>query len=139
MFNFRNQLITQKRMLFLSFYNSVSWLIWLILTKLLYCDFNAKSKTWLINDQLKIERGQLEFLTLLYGIKKLIVEPTHILENLSSCINPIFTSKTNLIKESGVNLTLHSNCHHQIMYSKLNLKIEYPPPYARGIQDYNFL
>ena len=28
-------------------------------------------------------------------------------------------------------------CHHQIIDSKLNLKIEYPPPYIRKIQDYN--
>ena len=32
---------------------------------------------------------------------------------------------------------LHSKCHHQIIYSELNLKIEYPPPYTRKIWDYN--
>lgn len=155
MFNFRNQLITQKRICYFSRSIIQSHDEFdLFLTKLeillehisrynpffiiFYCDFNAKSNTWLINDQLKIERSQLEFLTLLYGMKKLIVAPTHILENLSSCINLIFTNKKNLIKESGVNLTLHSNSHHQIMYSKLNLKIEYLPLYAREIQDYNF-
>ena len=29
--------------------------------------------------------------------------------------------------------TLHSKCHHQIIYSKLNLKIEYRPHYNRKI------
>ena len=33
--------------------------------------------------------------------------------------------------------TLHSKCHHQIIYSKLNLKIEYPPPYTRKIWNYS--
>ena len=33
--------------------------------------------------------------------------------------------------DSGVHPTLHSKCHHQLIYYKLNLKIKYPPPYAR--------
>ena len=32
--------------------------------------------------------------------------------------------------------SLHSNCHHQILFSKLNLKIEYPPLYERLVWDY---
>ena len=39
--------------------------------------------------------------------------------------------------ESGLHPTLHSKCHHQIIYSKLNLKIEYPPPYTRKIWNYS--
>ena len=31
---------------------------------------------------------------------------------------------------------LHPNCHHQIVFSKLNLKIEYPPLYERLVWDY---
>ena len=38
---------------------------------------------------------------------------------------------------SGVHPTLHSKCHHQIIYSKLDLKIGYPSPYTRKIWDYN--
>ena len=38
--------------------------------------------------------------------------------------------------DSGVHPTLHSEFHHQIIYSKLNLKIEYSPPYAREVCDY---
>ena len=37
----------------------------------------------------------------------------------------------------GVHLSLHEKCHHQIIYSKLNLKIEYPPQYIGKIWDYN--
>lgn len=38
--------------------------------------------------------------------------------------------------DSGIHPTLHSEFHHQIIYSKLNLKIEYSPPYAREVCDY---
>ena len=43
----------------------------------------------------------------------------------------------NIIMDSGVHSTLHEKCHHQIIYSKLNLKIWYPPPYIRKIWDCN--
>ena len=48
----------------------------------------------------------------------------------------IFTDQTNSAKDSGVHPSLLANCHHQIAYSKLNLKIEYPPPYERLVRDY---
>ena len=41
----------------------------------------------------------------------------------------IFTSQTNLITESGVNLSLHPSSHHQIIFTKFNLEIHYPPTY----------
>ena len=39
--------------------------------------------------------------------------------------------------DSGVHASLHPNCHHQIVYAKLDLKIEYPPLYERLVWDYN--
>ena len=38
--------------------------------------------------------------------------------------------------ESGVHFSLHSTCHHQIAFAKINLKIYYPPPYEREIWHY---
>ena len=38
--------------------------------------------------------------------------------------------------DSGVHPSLHSKCHHQVIYAKLNLQIEYPPPYTREVWDY---
>ena len=103
---------------------------------LLFGDFNAKSKTWFINDQLSTERTQLESLTLLYEMKQLIAEPTHVLGNSSSCIDLIFTNQLDLIRDAGVHPSLHSKCHHQVIYAKLNLQIEYPPLYTRDVWDY---
>ena len=39
--------------------------------------------------------------------------------------------------DSKVYPTLHSKYHHQMICSKLNLKIEYLPPYSRKTWDYN--
>ena len=53
-------------------------------------------------------------------------EPTHILDKSRSCIDLIFTSQPNIVIDSGVHASLHSNCHHQIIYAKFDLKIFYP-------------
>ena len=70
-------------------------------------------------------------------MKQVITEPTHTLGNSSSCIDLIFSNQPNLAMDSGVHPTLHSKCHHQIIYAKLNLKIEYPIPYTRKIWNYS--
>ena len=66
-------------------------------------------------------------------MKQVITEPIHILESSASCIDLIITNQSNIVMDSGVHLSLHEKCHHQIIYSKLNLRIEYPPPYIRKI------
>ena len=36
-----------------------------------------------------------------------------------------------MVIDSGVYASSHSNCYHQIAYTKVDLKIFYPPPYER--------
>ena len=50
--------------------------------------------------------------------------------------NYIITDQLNLAVDSGVHPTLHGKRHHQIIFSKFNLMIEYPPPYERLVWDY---
>ena len=99
-------------------------------------DMNAKSSSWYINDSTSNEGFQIESLTSFYGFSQLISNPTHNLPHTSSSIDLIFTDQPNLIIDSGVHSSLHPNCHHQIVFCKLNLKIEYPPPYERIIWNY---
>ena len=42
-----------------------------------------------------------------------------------------------MVLESGVDHSLHQNCHHQIILVKFNLKVYYPPPYERAIFHYS--
>ena len=99
-------------------------------------DLNVKSKNWYINDKTNTEGAKIEFVTSQYGLYQIINEPTHVLENSSSCIDLIFTSQRNLVVDSSVHPSLHPNCHHQIVYAKFNLKIHFPPPYERVIWHY---
>ena len=82
------------------------------------------------------EGSQVNAITSSYGLSQLIREHTHILPNLSLCIDLIFINETNVIIDSGVHASECPNCHHQIVYAKLNLKIEYPPLYERLVWDY---
>ena len=100
-------------------------------------DFNAKSCNWSINDTTTPAGAQLASITSLYGMKQLISVPTHILQQSSSCIDLIFTNQPNTVMDSGVDSFLHPKCHHQIIYSKPNLKMEYPSPYSRKVWGYN--
>ena len=99
-------------------------------------DFNARSSVWWTRDKTTIEGTQPESLTSVHGFQ-LISQLTHLLPQTSSCIDLIFTDQPNLIVDSGVHSLLHSNCYHQITYCKLNLNIEYPPPYKRLVWNYN--
>ena len=72
-----------------------------------------------------------------FGFSQIIKEPTHILENSSSCIDLIFTTQPYMVLKSGVHHSLHQNCHHQIIFAKFNSKVYYPPPYKRTIFHYS--
>ena len=75
-------------------------------------------------------------LTSCNGFQQIINEPTHIQRQSSSCIDLIFTDQPNLLVNSRIHTSLHPNCHHQIVQSKFDLNIFYPPPYQRLVWDY---
>ena len=99
-------------------------------------DFNAKTTNWYKNDINSYEGLKIDTITSQFGLQQIINEPTYLTSNSSSCIDLIFTSQPNLVMESGVHSSLHPNCHHQIVFAKINLKIYYPPPYERDICHY---
>ena len=91
-------------------------------------DFNARSKSWCSDDITTYEGSKIDSLTTTHGLHQLISQPTHLLPTSSTCIDLIFTDQPNLVVNSGAHPSLHKNCHHQITFCKLNLKIEYPHP-----------
>ena len=99
-------------------------------------DFNARSKSWWPDDITSPEGRDIDSLTTVHGLQQLISEPTHLLPNSLSCTDLIFTDQPNLVVDSDVHPSLHPNCHHQIMFCKFNLMIEYPLPYKHLVWDY---
>ena len=90
------------------------------------------------------KEDKIDALTTQLGSQQIIKEPTNILAESFFCIDLIFTSRIdliftshqNLVIESRVKSSLHLNCHHQIAYTKFNLKIHYLPPSEREIWHY---
>ena len=84
---------------------------------LLIGDFNARSSKWWTNKTTQ-ESLQIENLFSQFSFPQVINEPNHISQNCNSCIDLLFTNQQNLITDSGVHPSLHSKCHHQIIYGK---------------------
>ena len=91
-------------------------------------DFNVRSSKWWSDDIDKIEGTRLESITSYHGLYQIINEPTHILP-FASCIDLIHTNQPNLVINSGAHPSLHQNCHHQIIFAQISLKVYYSPPY----------
>ena len=62
-------------------------------------------------------------INILYELKQLISVSTHILQHPSIDIDLIFDNQPNLVIDSGIHPSLHQNCHHQVIFCKLNLKL----------------
>ena len=104
-------------------------------------DFNAVSSTCWTDDKTTQEGLKIEYLLSLslslslsqFSLPQVINNPTHISQNFNSCIDLLFTNQQNLNMDLGVHLSIHSNCHYQIIYGKFNFKIFYPPQCGRHI------
>ena len=46
-------------------------------------------------------------------------------------------SQPDMVMDSGVHASLHSHCHHQLIFAKFDLKVFYPPPYERNVRHFS--
>ena len=99
-------------------------------------DANAKLSLWYKNDVTTYEGSKIDGVTSQFGLQKIIKEPTHFIDDSSSCIDLIFTTQPNLFMGSGVHSSLNENCHHHITFVKFNFKIHYSAPYEREVWHY---
>ena len=91
-------------------------------------DINARTYSWWPEDILSVEGNHTDSLTSMFGLHQVISGPIHILSQSSSCIDLRFTDQPHLVSNCSIHASLHPNCHHQITYCKLNLKMTYLPP-----------
>ena len=100
-------------------------------------DFNCRSTQWWEDDIENNEGRLFETLASDNGLHQLISEPTHLMGDSKSCIDLIFTDQPNLIIESGVQPSLHEQCHHQIVYGKSSVSNIALPLYTHKIWFYD--
>ena len=90
-------------------------------------NFNSRLSKWWTDDKTTQKGLKIENLFFRFSLSQVINRPTHICENFNSSIDLLFTNQQNLINDSEVHSSLHSNIHYQIIYGKFNLKIFSPP------------
>ena len=83
-------------------------------------DVNARSPAWCSENITTLHGTQIDSLTTTHGFKQIVSDPTHILPQSSSCIDLIFTDRPNYVIDCGTHPSLHPNCHHQIIFCKMN-------------------
>ena len=55
------------------------------------------------------------------GYTQIIGQPTHIVNDILSCIDLLFTTNSKLLSDVGVKQTIYDKCHHNIIYRSINL------------------
>ena len=98
--------------------------------------FIARSSNWCKYGISNNERVNINSISSTHDLEKLIFEPTHILSNSSSRIDFTCTNQPNLVVDSDTHPSLHTNRHHQVICCKINLQVEYPPPYQKHVWNY---
>ena len=86
-------------------------------------NFNAQTKGWYPLSKSTEEGTGIDGITFQFGLEQMIHEPSHIIGEMSSCIDLIFASQPNLVVESGVQSSLHKNF----------INVVFPPPYEREV------
>ena len=100
-------------------------------------DFNCRSSQWWEADVESPEGAALDEIIEVNNLTQLIDEPTNVRGEGMSCIDLIITDNPNLFVESGVHVSLDSQCQHQIIYGKLSISMPSPPPFQRTLWDYS--
>ena len=44
-----------------------------------------------------------------------------------SCIDPLFCTNQSVISNHGVDVSIFDECHHNIIYGKINIHVPLPP------------
>ena len=89
-------------------------------------DLNARCSKWCNKDITNSVGREIDTLTSSAGYKQIINKPTHIVNNLSSCIDLIFCNNLNPLSNYSVDLSLFEKCHHNIIFDKINIRIPLP-------------
>ena len=132
---------SQNREQFQSFCDSLDILLNNInslnpVTSIITGDINGKCSKWCSFDTRDHIGKELDSITSSTGYSQIIDKPTHFTNNSSSCIDFLFTSKLSIIVDLGIEKSLYSSCHHNIIYGKIIFRVCLPPPHFRTIWNY---
>ena len=89
-------------------------------------DFNAHSATWWEGDKTDSFGTAIQKLFDNHLLTQTVNQPTFLTNNCHTCIDLVTTDQPNLILSNEIHPSLHTTCHHQVNFVKINIKC--PPP-----------
>jgi len=95
-------------------------------------DFNAHSKDWYMAGKTDTHGSAIQTLFANHGIFQLVDQPTFITKIARTCIDLVATDQPNLILTTKIYPSLHTNSHHQVNFTKVNIKCPPPLPINEG-------
>ena len=90
-----------------------------------------ESSRWWSLDKDNAEGREINSLTSACGYSQLINKPTHITKESSLCIDLIFATSPNLIRETEVDLSIIDKCHHNLIYCIIVFNVPLVPSCLR--------
>jgi len=100
-------------------------------------DFNAHFSGWWSGDTDDTFGTTTQQIFNNNGYTQLVNQPTYLTRHGRTCIDLVATDQPNFIMECDIHPSLHTNCHHQINFVKLNISCPPPPPYTRRLWHYS--
>ena len=100
-------------------------------------DFNAHLKEWYEGDENDNVGISLQRIFSKHLISKMTNQPTYITKNARTCIDLMCTDQPNIVLRNEVHPSLHTNCHHQVIFTKNGNKLSSTTPHTRHIWHYS--
>ena len=100
-------------------------------------DINARCSRWWRNHIKNFAGKEIDFLTSSAGYTQISDKHTYVINKSNSCIDLIFCTNQNVISKYGVDASLFDKCHHIVIYSKINIRVHFPPVFIRVILNYS--
>lgn len=99
-------------------------------------DFNAHLNAWWEGDTDDTFGTSTQQIFNDNGFIQLVNQPTYLTQHGRTCIDLVATDQPNFIMDCDIHPSLHTNCHHQVNFVKLNISCPPPPPYNRRLWHY---
>ena len=100
-------------------------------------DYNSHNNSWFHGDKSDNYGLTMQNIFDDHSLSQLVKQPRYIANKSNTCIDLVCTDQPNLILNNEIHPSLHSTCHHQVNYIRMNLKCPPPPPYKRFVWHYD--
>ena len=100
-------------------------------------DLNAHNSVWYKGDNTDSLGSSLQRIFDKNMVSQMTNGPTYITNNSQTCLDLLVTDQPNIILKNEIHPSLHTNCSHQVVYTKVGINCPPPPKFNRKIWHYS--